>query len=179
MSTLPPAGRPTDPWGVARRTVALVNLQRTGALDDASLRTTLAAWGDDVSPTTIEVRATAGVLDRLAEILTTVDVDTAAAGLNSLLARWCGPPRLVRHDGWPWHLHVDDDDDAALDRWIGASGAFALASLLAGRTSPPWGSCAAPGCSRVFVHDERGARRRYCSTTCGTRVRVARHRAHG
>lgn len=175
MSTLP--DRPIDAWAVARRTAGLVRAAEDG-LDADALVAELARWGDelDARPTPAEVAATAAALADLRAVLTTDDVDVAAARLNVLLARWCRAPRLVRHHGWPWHLHVDADDDGPLAEWIGATGAYALAVLLAGRETVPWGACQAAGCDRVFVHDQRGADRRFCSTTCGTRARVARHR---
>ena len=37
----------------------------------------------------------------------------------------------------------------------------------------PLRACEAPRCGRIFVADN--ARRRWCSTACGNRVRVARH----
>ena len=55
---------------------------------------------------------------------------------------------------------------------------LALAVLLAERQAPPGGFCASPSCGRPFVNTGRGAARRYCSATCGTRERVARHRTN-
>jgi len=49
--------------------------------------------------------------------------------------------------------------------------------LLAERQAPPGGFCASPSCGKPFVNVGRGTSRRYCSAACGTRERVARHRA--
>ena len=173
----------TDPRDVAARTVDLVNLYRprhSGRLIPVAA-TIVDVLGRHGEPAAVEldgetVERCRGVLAEVAEVFAIAEVDSAADVLNILLKRYCAVPRLVRHDSWPWHLHVDEDDDAPWHRWIGASSAFALACLLAGRDTVPWGVCAAAGCERVFVHDDRGGRRNHCSVTCGTRTRVARHR---
>ncbi len=106
------------------------------------------------------------------------DADTAADRLNGLLANRAHPPRLTSHGGESgWHLHVDGSDDAPWAEWFLTSSCLALAVLLAERQAPPAGLCASPPCGKPFVNVGRGAARRYCSAACGTRERVARHRA--
>ena len=46
-------------------------------------------------------------------------------------------------------------------------------ALIAEHAGAPLRECQAPRCGRIFVADN--ARRRWCSTACGNRVRVARH----
>lgn len=181
MKTLQGADLAVDTWAVLRRTADLVNLGRVtrSAPSTETLAVVLRWHGetiDDDIPAAEQHRCRE-VLIALAAVFELDDVDDAAALLNDLLARFCAAPRLLRHHGWPWHLHVDRGDDEPWHGWIGASGAFALAQRLAGRSTVPWGVCAAPGCDRVYVHDDRGGPRRHCSPTCATRVRVARHRA--
>jgi len=190
MKTLHQSPFATDPRDVAERTVDLVNvfrLSRNRAASRAGAETIVevlirhgeqAASGFDVSGglDDITMQRCQEVLAEVAGVFELGKVDPAADALNILLQRYCSIPRLVRHEGWPWHLHVDEDDNGPWHRWIGASSAFALACLLAGRDTVPWGVCAAAGCERVFVHDDRGGRRNHCSVTCGTRTRVARHR---
>jgi predicted RNA-binding Zn ribbon-like protein len=114
----------------------------------------------------------------LREVFAAGDADTAANRLNGLLAGRAHPPRLTTHGGTSgWHLHVDSDDDAPWAEWFLTSSCLALAVLLADRQAPPGGFCASPSCGRPFVNVGRGAARRYCSDRCGTRERVARHRA--
>jgi predicted RNA-binding Zn ribbon-like protein len=114
----------------------------------------------------------------LREVFTATDVATAADRINDLLAGRAHPPRLTTHGGASgWHLHVDSSDDAPWGEWFLTSSCLALAVLLAERQAPPAGLCAAPSCGRPFVNVGRGAVRRYCSAACGTRDRVARHRA--
>ena len=115
---------------------------------------------------------------RLREVFAAPDVAAAAARINALLAAHARPPRLTTHGGRSgWHVHVDGSDDAPWAEWFLTSSCLALAVLLAERQAPPAGLCASPSCGRPFVNVGRGSPRRYCSAACGTRERVARHRA--
>ena len=114
----------------------------------------------------------------LREVFASRDAGTAADRLNGLLASRAHPPRVTSHGGTSgWHVHVDGDDDAPWADWFLTSSCLALAVLLAERQAAPAGLCAALSCGRPFVNVGRGAVRRYCSAACGTRDRVARHRA--
>ena len=114
----------------------------------------------------------------LRDVFAAADAGTAADRLNALLAGRTHPPRLTTHGGTSgWHLHVDGDDDAPWAEWFLTSSCLALAVLLAERQAPPGGFCASPSCGKPFVNVGRGTSRRYCSAACGTRERVARHRA--
>ena len=66
-----------------------------------------------------------------------------AALLNDLLAR-TAQPRLVEHEGVPLHLHVDPPG-ASWGGWLAASGAMALALLIAEHGTDVLGRCEAPG----------------------------------
>lgn len=112
---------------------------------------------------------------RLGKVLAERDTDRAAAAVNELLAEHAAAPRLSRHDGHGWHLHVHREQ-AGLAGWFLASGALALAGLLSEHGRAPWGECGAPGCRRLFLGTGPGAPQRYCSQACATRVRVAEHR---
>ncbi|WP_211658237.1 CGNR zinc finger domain-containing protein [Phytoactinopolyspora halophila] len=115
-------------------------------------------------------------LDRLRALLCIGEVDRAAQALNDLFDEVGARPRLSRHDGSPWHLHVDPDD-AGWGTWLLASSALALAMCLQEHGRITWGRCEASGCRRYFVGDGRGGARRYCSERCANRARVARHRS--
>lgn len=118
-----------------------------------------------------DIRAAAGELQG---VLDATDPDTAARLLNGILARTASVPQLSDHDEAPWHLHLTPPD-AGPGQWLLATGALALADLLSRRGRPAWGRCAA--CPRYFVHDGRGTARRFCSSRCATRARVAAHRS--
>jgi predicted RNA-binding Zn ribbon-like protein len=113
----------------------------------------------------------------LREVFAATDVAASAERINELLAGRAHPPRLTTHGGDSgWHLHVDSRDDAPWAEWFLTSSCLALAVLLAERQAPPAGLCGSPSCGKPFVNVGRGAARRYCSATCGTRERVAAHR---
>ena len=113
---------------------------------------------------------------RLTAVLVETDTDRAAELLNGILAEHATPPRLLRHGGHGWHLHVDRGDDSEWGEWFLASGALALAQLMSERGRPAWGECAASGCRGLFLDTGPGSARRYCSSTCASRARVAAHR---
>ncbi|MCX4694886.1 CGNR zinc finger domain-containing protein [Streptomyces sp. NBC_01408] len=120
-----------------------------------------------------ELRAAAR---RMAGVLAEPDEDRAAEALNALFVQCATRPRLTRHDGHPWHLHVDRGDGAGWGDWFLATGALALAQLLTEHGRIAWGACAAEGCGRLFLATGPGSARRYCSSTCSSRSRVAAHR---
>jgi predicted RNA-binding Zn ribbon-like protein len=163
------------------RALAIVEVVGSGAEGPAlrrQLTATLERHGERRPRlTSADVESITAVCHELRAVLRERDRGRAARRLNSLLAEYAGPPRLVRHEGWDWHLHVDRADDAPWHEWLAASASMALAMVLAqSHGEPPWGECAGDGCRRLFVHDGRGGDRRYCSTTCATRERVRRHR---
>ena len=103
------------------------------------------------------------------------DQEQVASLLNELLDR-TARPRLVMHPGVPLHLHLDEPG-ASWGGWLAASGAMALALLIAGHGIEVLGQCAADGCAHVVLRIGPGPRRRYCDTGCAGRTRVAAHRA--
>ncbi|GAA2209453.1 CGNR zinc finger domain-containing protein [Nonomuraea monospora] len=114
----------------------------------------------------------------LRDVLAAATTGEAAAQLNQLLAHSARPPRLTSHDGTTsWHLHVDSADDAPWAEWFLTSSAMALAVLLADQQRIPGGLCASTGCGRPYLDVGGGSPRRYCSTRCATRERVAAHRS--
>ncbi|MDF2711096.1 MAG: hypothetical protein K0R62_6748 [Nonomuraea muscovyensis] len=125
-----------------------------------------------------DVAAMREAAGRLVEVLAAPGVDAAAALLNRILADTARPPRLTSHGGTStWHLHVDAHDDVPWAEWFLASSAMALAVLLADHQRVPGGLCASAGCRRPYLDLGGGSPRRYCSTRCATRERVAAHRA--
>jgi CGNR zinc finger len=164
---LPRAGNRLAPGSASERAAV------TGALE---------AHGEpppvQISPAQVDALRDAAL--ELRDVFTAPDVAVAADRINGLLAGRAHPPRLTAHGGASgWHLHVDSSDDAPWGEWFLTSSCLALAVLLAERQAPPAGICASPSCGRPFVNVGRGAARRYCSATCGTRERVAAHREAG
>ena len=161
---LPRAGNARRPGSPAERAAVIAVLRAHGEPEP------IAISGDDLAG----LRQAAL---RLREVFAAADAGTAAERINALLGAHARPPRLTTHGGESgWHLHVDGSDDAPWAEWFLTSSGLALAVLLAERQAPPAGLCASPSCGKPFVNVGRGAARRYCSTACGTRERVARHR---
>ncbi|MQA78617.1 MAG: CGNR zinc finger domain-containing protein [Streptosporangiales bacterium] len=103
------------------------------------------------------------------------DVDSAATVVNELLAESGAHPQLSRHDGEPWHLHYHGDDGRLVSSWT-AGCATGLAVVLGGEHADRLGVCKAPACDRVYVDTSRNGTRRFCSTTCQSRVKAAAYR---
>lgn len=167
----------------ANRTVAVVNALRwqpEPAAAAALAAEVFTAYGETaVTVTEADGAALLAAAGELRAVFAAGDdPDAAARLLNALLARYAGPPRLTAHGGTPWHLHVDRDDDAPWDEWLLAGGALALAALLAAAGDrPAFGVCGAADCRMCYLDSGRGGGRRYCSSRCATRTRVAAFRA--
>jgi predicted RNA-binding Zn ribbon-like protein len=99
-----------------------------------------------------------------------------AALLNDLLAR-TAKPRLAEHEGVPLHLHVEPPG-ASWGGWLTASGAMALALLIAEHGTGVLGGCQAHGCAHVLLRTGPGPARRFCDNACASRTRVAAYRAN-
>ncbi|MEU6863442.1 CGNR zinc finger domain-containing protein [Streptomyces sp. NPDC046876] len=170
-------------FSAARRLIELAEAVRADpGLPRADLAALLGRHGEhpaDLAPeafTEADADGLRAAARRMAEVLAEPDEDRAAQALNALFAQYATRPRLTRHDGHPWHLHVDRGDAAGWGDWLLASGALALAQLLTEHGRIAWGACAAAGCGRLFLAGGPGSPRRYCSSTCATRERVAAHR---
>ncbi|KOG51633.1 hypothetical protein ADK75_16740 [Streptomyces virginiae] len=178
--------RMADPRGgfsAARRLVDVAEAVRaTPDLPRAALAELLAGHGERPADLTEEAFPEAGAAElrsaarRMAAVLGESDEDRAAEALNALFEECGTRPRLTRHEGHPWHLHVDRGEGAGWGDWFLASGALALAQLLTEYGRIAWGACAAAGCGRFFLATGPGSARRYCSGGCATRARVAAHR---
>ncbi len=155
--------------------LALVNTQRVGDVDDLDdplpwlhahgLRVTSVA---DVTPLTDLRAAVRELLAALAEDrapgAAAVDVVNAAARADAAAPQltWAAGPRREWRSTRPGSV---DEAVAALAR-----DAIDVAAGDLGRLVRP---CEAHGCVRFYLREH--ARRRWCSTTCGDRVRAARH----
>lgn len=176
-------GSGTRGFHPAQRAVDLAEaVRRDPAVSRDELAAILRAHGETAADVDAEAFGDAeaaelvAAVERLTDVLRAGDVDAAAERLNELLAESAARPRLTRHGGHPWHLHVDRADDAAWGEWFLTSSALALAQLLSERGRLAWGECAAAGCGALFLDTGPGSPRRFCSTTCATRTRVAAHR---
>lgn len=167
----------------AERLLALVNaVHEDPGLSRSDLAALLARYGErpaDLTEPAFPEDAAAGLraaVARIDGVLTETDTDRAAHALNALLAECGARPRLSRHDGHSWHLHVDRGDDASWAEWFLATSALALAQILTSYGRITWGVCAASRCTRRYLGTGPGSARRYCSTGCAARERAAAHR---
>src|SRR3954467_4419429 len=86
-------------------------------------------------------------------------------------------PRLIAHDGWPWHLHVTEQDAPLADRFAAEVG-MALADVIRIEELDRLRICAADDCDAVLVALTRNHSRIYCDTgNCANRLHVAAYRA--
>lgn len=157
----------------------LINtVQDCDPADSADLRAVLAHHGGPpITLTETTARDLGDAAASLARILDLHDEDEAADAINSLLGRYPAQPRLVRLPGRPWSLHAQAPHDAEPAHWFLSTAALALALWLSERGYCAWGRCAAPGCDHYFIDTGRRSPQRYCTPRCGTRVRIAAHRA--
>ena len=119
-------------------------------------------------------RALAAELAEVFAALDRGDVDAAAVSLNRLLARHPAYPHLTREDGG-WRLHHHPADAALIPMWT-AICAEGLARLVGAGHADRLGTCARPGCGRVFVDVSKNGSRRFCSLACQNRVKTAAFR---
>lgn len=167
----------------AQRLVELVNaVQESPDLSRSELAELLVRHGERPEELTASTFTDADAADLrdavqvMADVLAETDSDRVAHSLNTLLADHGAPPRLSCHDGHPWHLHVDRGEDVGWDEWFLASSALVLAQVMTEYGRAAWGRCAASGCGGYFLGTGPGSPRRYCSTACASRARVAEHR---
>jgi predicted RNA-binding Zn ribbon-like protein len=104
------------------------------------------------------------------------DIDSAAHGVNDMLAATGAHPALERHDGEPWHIHFHSADETSPVKGWAAGCATGLAIVLGGELYDRLGVCTAPHCDRVYVDTSRNGSKRFCSTACQNRVKSAAFR---
>ncbi|GAB3741065.1 CGNR zinc finger domain-containing protein [Nocardiopsis nanhaiensis] len=166
-----------NPYGQGPLTLAVDLVNRPPA-DAADLERRCAAM-DLLLERAVVAEDLAAVLDFLARWAAVVDASDPhgrAERLNALLIEFSGPPRLTDHAGTGWHLHYRPDRLPA-HRQIASLIAVGTALHLTGRGMRRLGRCAAPDCAHAYADFSRNGRQRYCSTTCGNRDAVRRHRA--
>ncbi|MEV4534190.1 CGNR zinc finger domain-containing protein [Asanoa sp. NPDC049518] len=130
---------------------------------------------DPVDVAAADLRDALAAREAFNGVFDAADERTLAERLNAMLAD-SARPRLAAHAGVPLHLHVDPPG-SSWGGWLAASGAMGLALLVAEHGAGFLGRCAAEDCRDALLRTGPGPARRFCSTTCASRVRVAAHRA--
>jgi predicted RNA-binding Zn ribbon-like protein len=108
--------------------------------------------------------------------LLTRDREAAALLVNDLLAREGANPRLVRHDGFDWHVHAVADDAPLAVRMI-VETAMAVLDVVRGDEMDRLGVCADDRCDGIVVDLSRNRSKKFCSTTCANRNAVSAFRS--
>jgi predicted RNA-binding Zn ribbon-like protein len=123
-----------------------------------------------------EVAAVRGIRPRLRE-LWNVDRDGAVPLVNVMLRDGRALPRLVRHDGYDWHIHATSDE-AALATRILVEAAMAFVDVIRSGEYDRVRVCSADDCDRVYIDYSKNGSKRYCDTgNCGNRMNVNAYRA--
>ncbi|WP_285664287.1 ABATE domain-containing protein [Actinorhabdospora filicis] len=159
----------------AHRLTDLANLlHEDPEANNERITAVLAVHGEHDTVNEEEAEDLRAAVNRLSTLLAETDENHAAEQLNAILAAHAAPPRLERHDGHPWHLHVEPRG-ASWSEWLLAASAHALARLLGERGRIAWGKCPGNRCPEgpYFVDDGPGLPRRFCSQACAARERQA------
>jgi predicted RNA-binding Zn ribbon-like protein len=123
-----------------------------------------------------EVEAVRGIRSRLRE-LWNVDRDGAVPLVNGMLRDGEALPRLVRHDGYDWHIHATSDD-APLATRILVEAAMAFVDVIRADEYDRVRVCSADDCNSVYIDYSKNGSKRYCDTgNCGNRMNVNAYRA--
>jgi predicted RNA-binding Zn ribbon-like protein len=101
--------------------------------------------------------------------------DEAADLVNTLLRETNALPQLVKHDGWPYHVHATSAQAPLADR-MAVDAAMAIADVIRAGELERLRVCAAD-CRNVLVDLSKNRSRRFCSVTCANRVNVAAYRS--
>ena len=102
--------------------------------------------------------------------------DDAVELVNTMLAEAGAVPRLVRHEGYDWHIHACDPDADLVTR-MSVETAMAMIDVIRTDEMSRLGVCADDDCDGIVLDLSRNRSRRFCSTTCGNRNAVAAYRA--
>jgi predicted RNA-binding Zn ribbon-like protein len=123
----------------------------------------------------VSLAAYAAQMRKVFEATDREDLVEAAAVLNHLLKQTGARPRLDPLATGGYHVHFHGSTDGLATGWAAgcATGlALAIGTDLAGRL----GVCEADRCDRVYVDTSKNSSRRFCSTSCQNRTKVAHFR---
>jgi predicted RNA-binding Zn ribbon-like protein len=105
-----------------------------------------------------------------------LDEDALVETVNALLREGAALPQLVRHDGWPYHLHAIPRD-APLAARMSVEAAMALVDVVRAGALDRLRVCAYPDCGNVLVDLSKNHSKRFCDGGCGNRAAVSAYRA--
>lgn len=146
------------------------------------LRTFLDRFSDDwtdehFDPAALDefdVKRVRRLRSRLRKVFEAESAETAAEILNEILVEVVATPRVSSHSDY-LHLHFEPVQ-AGVMRWLGASTAMGLATVLVEDGMGRFGTCSADDCRDAYIDTSRNRSRKHCSTTCSNRANVKAHR---
>ncbi|MGN6744024.1 MAG: CGNR zinc finger domain-containing protein [Amnibacterium sp.] len=134
------------------------------------------AYSGTLAGTDEELAAVRGIRGELRRFFTE-SREEAAEHVNRVLESAHALPRLVKHDGYDWHLHAVDPDRPLCDRII-VETAMAVSDLVRADELGRLKECAADDCTAVLVDLSRNRSKRFCDVgNCGNRTNVTAYRA--
>jgi predicted RNA-binding Zn ribbon-like protein len=96
--------------------------------------------------------------------------------VNAMLRESNALPQLVRHDGWPYHLHATPPD-APLASRMAVEAAMAFVDVVRGGELDRLRICDYPDCGNVLVDLSKNRSKRFCDAGCGNPAAVNAYRA--
>ncbi|MEV0718921.1 CGNR zinc finger domain-containing protein [Asanoa sp. NPDC050611] len=102
--------------------------------------------------------------------------DELVETVNTMLRESAALPQLVRHDGWPYHLHAIPRE-APLAVRMTVEAAMALVDVVRAAALDRLRVCAYPDCGNVLVDLSKNRSKRFCDGGCGNRAAVSAYRA--
>lgn len=132
-------------------------------------------WTGRIEHTEAELRSVQALRPRLRR-LWEADEDEVVEIVNTLLRESNALPQLVRHDGWPYHLHATPSD-APLATRMAVEAAMAFVDVVREGQLDRLRVCEFPGCDNVVVDLTRNRSKRFCEAGCGNRAAVNAYRA--
>jgi predicted RNA-binding Zn ribbon-like protein len=96
--------------------------------------------------------------------------------VNGMLREFRALPQLVRHNGWPYHLHAAPAD-APLAARMAVEAAMAFVDVVRDGELSRLRVCDMPDCDNVLVDLSKNRSRRFCDAGCGNRAAVHAYRA--
>jgi predicted RNA-binding Zn ribbon-like protein len=163
--------------------VAAAALVNTGG-SDGELLPDLAAldtffdaygWTGSRQRTQAELTSVQDLRPRLRRIWETGE-DEVVEIVNTLLRESDALPQLVRHDGWPYHLHATPPD-APLATRMAVEAAMAFVDVVRDGQLDRLRICEFPDCGNVLVDLSKNRSKRFCEAGCGNRAAVSAYRA--
>ena len=145
--------------------------------DPAALAAFFAAneWTGRHDRTEDELRAVRALRPRLRRFWE-ADEDEVVDIVNTLLREANALPQLVRHDGWPYHLHATPSDAPLVDR-MAVESAMAMVDVVREGELRRLRICEFPDCGNVLVDLSKNRSKRFCDAGCSNRAAVNAYRA--